>query len=209
VKRFGITQRVEHVESYAERRDCLDQRWSLFVQRLGYLPLPLANIQPEMVPDYVDGLGIDALLLSGGNTIASLDPSADDAAPERDAFESALIREVLQRNIPIVAVCRGMQMINICMGGELSPIAGHASVRHKISSTDIDYTLPESVNSYHNWSITPTDLATELSPMAVDSDGNIEAFRHVERRILGLMWHPEREQPFNELDLRLIESFLI
>jgi gamma-glutamyl-gamma-aminobutyrate hydrolase PuuD len=208
VKRFGITQRVEYIESYAERRDCLDQRWSLFVQRLGYLPLPLANIQPEMVPLYMDSVGIDALLLSGGNSIASLDDSADDAAPERDAFEAALISEVLQRNIPIIAVCRGMQMINIYFGGKVSPITGHVSVRHTISSLDSDYTLPKTTNSFHNWSIAPTDLARNLIPLAVDCDGNIEAFQHAERKLLGIMWHPEREQPFDELDLRLIKSFL-
>jgi gamma-glutamyl-gamma-aminobutyrate hydrolase PuuD len=208
VKRLGITQRVEYVQSYEERRDCLDQRWSLLAHQLGYLTLPLANIQAEMVPLYLDDLGLDAVLLSGGNTITSLNPSADNAAPERDAFESALIREALERDIPTIAVCRGMQMINIQMGGGLSPITGHVAVRHPIVPSQTDLRLPDTTNSYHDWSISPGDLATNLIPLAFDTDGNIEAFRHSDKSVLGIMWHPEREQPFCELDLQLIKSYI-
>jgi gamma-glutamyl-gamma-aminobutyrate hydrolase PuuD len=208
VKRLGITQRVENVESYNERRDCLDQRWSLLAHQLGYLTLPLANIQPELVPAYIDGLRLDAVLFSGGNTIASVDSAADNTAPERDAFELALIREVLERDIPAIAVCRGMQMINIQMGGGLSPITGHVAVRHSIVPAETDSLLPGTTNSYHDWSIGPGDLATGLIPLAFDSDGNIEAFRHPGKSVLGIMWHPEREQPFSELDLQLIKSYI-
>ena len=208
MKRLGITQRVEVIKKYDERRNCLDQRWSLFANRLGYLPLPLANIQAELVPDYVGALNLDGLLLSGGNSIASLDPSADDAAPERDAFELAIISEAINRNIPIIGVCRGMQILNIFMGGRLSPIEGHVAVRHKLISRSNPHPLPEITNSYHEWSIAPDDLSKDLIPIATDEDGNIEAFQHVDKKLLGIMWHPEREHPFNELDIQLIESFL-
>ena len=208
MKRFGITQRVEHIAAYSERRDCLDQRWSLLVQRLDYFPVPLANIQPEKVHDYIESLEIDALLLTGGNSVASLDLSAEDAAPERDAFESALIGEALLLDIPTVGVCRGMQMINLHMGGNLSPITGHVAVRHAISAVEDNYSLPQITNSFHNWCIGPTDLASQLTPLALDGDGNIEAFRHADKNLVGVMWHPEREQPFSDLDLGLIKSFL-
>ena len=49
MKRIGITQRVERIESYSETRDCLDQRWSDLVWQLGYIPIPLPNILPEHV----------------------------------------------------------------------------------------------------------------------------------------------------------------
>jgi N5-(cytidine 5'-diphosphoramidyl)-L-glutamine hydrolase len=208
MKRLGITQRIEVITSYNERRDCLDQRWSLFANRLGCFPLPLANIQAELVPDYLGALNLCGLLLSGGNSIASLCPSADDAAPERDAFELAIISDALNRRIPIIAICRGMQILNIYMGGRLSPIEGHAAVRHTLFSTDSPQPLPETVNSYHNWSIAPDDLAEDLTPIATDEDGNIEAFQNIDNKLLGIMWHPEREHPFSELDIRLIEGFL-
>ncbi len=208
MKRLGITQRVEYVDSYEERRDCLDQRWSLLAHQLDYLALPLANVPPDMVSAYMDDLGLDAVLFSGGNTIASLGSAADNIAPERDAFELALIREALERDIPIIAVCRGMQMINIQMGGTLSPIRGHVAVRHPIVPSQTDLRLPDTTNSYHDWSISPGDLATNLIPLAFDTDGNIEAFRHPDKSVLGIMWHPEREQPFCELDLQLIKSYI-
>lgn len=208
MKRLGITQRVEVISKYDERRNCLDQRWTFIANRLGYFPLPLSNIQTELVPDYMEALNLGGLLLSGGNSITSFDPSADDAAPERDEFELAIISEALNRNIPIIAVCRGMQILNIYMGGKLSPIKGHVAVRHPIISTGSPYPLPEKTNSYHEWSIAPDDLAEDLIPIAIDEDGNIEAFLNMEKRCLGIMWHPEREYPFNELDIQLIASFL-
>jgi len=208
MKRLGITQRVEIIKKYDERRNCLDQRWTLFANQLGCLPLPLANIQAELVSDYVEALYLNGLLLSGGNSIASLDPSADDAAPERDAFELAIISEALNRSIPIIAVCRGMQILNKYMGGRVSPIKGHVAVRHTLLSLDSLHPLPETTNSYHKWSIGPDDLAEDLTPIATDKEGNIEAFQHIEKKLLGIMWHPEREHPFNELDIQLIKSFL-
>ena len=209
MKRLGITQRVDITKKYDERRNCLDQRWSLLTNQLGYFPLPLANVQAELVSDYVESLNLDGLLLSGGNSIASLCPSADDAAPERDAFELALISEALSRGIPIVAVCRGMQILNIYMGGRLSPIENHVGVRHAIISTGSPYPLPETTNSFHNWSIAADDLAESLTPIATDENGNIEAFQHTRKKLLGVMWHPEREHPLNELDIQLIKSFLL
>jgi putative glutamine amidotransferase len=208
MKRIGITQRVECVQSYSERRDCLDQRWSAFVSELGYIPLPLPNILPNQISELLDALNLDALLFSGGNSIARLDPSASDAAPERDAFESALLGEAFERNIPVIGVCRGMQMINLSMGGKLTPISGHVAVRHSVTSMAAHDPLPGAVNSYHNWSISPEGLADKLKPLAVDCDGNIEAFKHTEKPLLGIMWHPEREEPFNPLDVELMKRSL-
>lgn len=209
MKRIGITQRVERVQSYSERRDCLDQRWSAFVLELGYIPLPLPNVSPDQVAKLLDALSLDALLFSGGNTITRLDPSAHDAAPERDAFESALLGEALERNIPVVGVCRGMQIINLSMGGTLTPMSGHVAVRHTVSSMDVHNQLPETVNSYHNWGIPSEGLANDLRPMALDDEGYVEAFRHAEKPLLGMMWHPEREAPFNPLDIELIKRSLL
>jgi N5-(cytidine 5'-diphosphoramidyl)-L-glutamine hydrolase len=209
VKRIGITQRVEQIPNYSERRDCLDQRWSVFVWELECIPIPLPNCSPSQVPHLLDELQLDAVILSGGNSIASLDNSATDAAPERDAFESILLNEALERNLPIIGVCRGMQMINVHMGGKLTQISGHVAVRHRISPIDQSYFLPESVNSYHNWGISADDLAEELQAIAFDSEGKVEALNHTKKKLFGIMWHPEREQPFNSLDIELIKRFLL
>ena len=209
MKRIGITQRVEIIERYHERRDCLDQRWSDLCFALECLPCPLPNTVPENVPALLDALNLDAVILSGGNSIACLDPAAPHAAPERDAFEASLIDEALKRNIPVLGVCRGMQMINLHFGGELIPVEGHVGLRHTLSVVDGNYPLAETVNSYHDWGIAPQGLGPQLKPIAVDSDGNIEAFQHSETKIFGIMWHPEREPSFSSLDMQLIKRFLL
>ena len=209
MNRIGITQRVENIQSYSERRDCLDQRWSSFAFELGYLPVPLPNITADKVTRLLDALSLDAILLSGGNSITSLDPSASDIAPERDAFELALLSEALARNIPLIGICRGMQVINTNLGGKLTPVNGHVAAHHSITLLNKSYQLPELVNSYHNWGIRADNLAEELDIIAADSDGNIEAFEHKKKKLLGIMWHPEREKPFNRLDIQLIQRFLL
>ena len=208
MKRIGITQRVEHIESYDESRDCLDQRWSILLLELEYIPIPLANINPNKVPSLLDALSLDGIIFSGGNSIAILDKTASDISLERDAFEVALFREAVERKINIIGVCRGMQMLNIQFGGTLSKVQEHVAVKHKISSLSDKYTFSEQVNSYHNWGITQENLAKGLTPLAKDSDENIEAFVNEEKKTLGIMWHPERETPFDPNDIELIKRFL-
>jgi gamma-glutamyl-gamma-aminobutyrate hydrolase PuuD len=207
MKRLGITQRVQNVHHYAERRDCLDQRWASMALQLGYLPLPLPNLATDQVPMLLDNLQLDGVLLSGGNSIASLEPESEDTAPERDRFEAALLEQAIERKLPLIGVCRGMQLINFELGGRLSPISGHVAERHSLTQQG-SVQFPDEVNSYHNWAIPRDGLAAELTPLAFDSEGNVEAFECPEKKLLGIMWHPEREQPFRNLDVKLIKRYL-
>jgi N5-(cytidine 5'-diphosphoramidyl)-L-glutamine hydrolase len=207
MKRLGITQRVENIHSYNERRDCLDQRWAALSFHLGYFPVPLPNIAAEQVSFLLNNLKLDGILLSGGNSIASLNPNANDLAPERDIFEQTILNEAIKRNTPIIGVCRGMQLINVELGGQLVPISGHVAKNHLIKHAE-NRPMPERVNSYHSWAIPQDGLATILTPIAFDLEGNVEAFECVDKNLLGIMWHPERENPFNPLDVELIKRYL-
>lgn len=209
MKRIGITQRVEFIKSYGERRDCLDQRWSELMYAIGYIPVPLPNVEPARVPLLVYSLGLDAILLSGGNSIVVTNPGADDVAPERDAFEASLLKFALSNSIPVLGICRGMQMINWYFGGKLTPVHRHIATRHRIFVQPSNFVLPSLVNSFHNWGIKKEDLPTELRPIAFDDNGFVEAFEAIDNRLLGLMWHPEREKPFNTLDIQLFKDFLL
>ena len=208
MKLLGITQRVEKVENYAERRDCLDQSWSELALHLHHLCIPLPNIPQKEVEPLFNALGLDAIVFSGGNTISSLDPLAADAAPERDGFEYELLRLALIKKIPVIGVCRGMQMINLAFGGHLIQVDRHVATQHAIYPKTNIYEFPVMVNSYHKWGINPDGLANELEPLAVDAKGNIEAYKHREAALLGLMWHPERVKSFDVLDIQLITRFL-
>ena len=137
-----------------------------------------------------------------------MNPLAEDAALERDEFEKTFIDYALNKKLPIIGVCRGMQMINLFMGGALSPITGHVATKHVIKSSKNKKQFNRTVNSYHSWGIKPTELAPNLQPIAFDGNGCIESFESTALKILGLMWHPEREKKFNPLDIQLIGSFL-
>lgn len=208
MKRLGITQRVEVVHNYGERRDCLDQQWSNFILHLGYIPVPLPNIIGDMAAEIIKTLQLDAIILSGGNSIVSLNPNAPDKAPERDEFEKSLISAALEANIPLIGICRGMQLINLVFGGALIKVHGHIGQRHTITSDQKEFDLPKTVNSFHHYGILKNDLAKSLTPLAYDEEGNIEAFYNLKKNILGLMWHPEREKEFTTIDIQLLKRFL-
>ena len=209
MKRLGITQRVENIKAYGERRDCLDQRWSALSLKLNYLPIPLPNISGELVSELLDMHCLDAIILSGGNSIAEYDPKASDEAPERDAFESALIDAAILRSIPILGVCRGMQIINVHFGGYLSGIEGHAGTRHSvIAEAGYSSLISHDVNSFHDWMIGRDQLSSSLTSIVRDQAGNIEAFVHNSKSIAGIMWHPERELIFREQDINLLRKLL-
>lgn len=206
MKRIGITQRVDIISSYGERRDALDQQWYKLLLELNILPIPLPNISPEFVSVFVDDLRLDGVLLTGGNSLSHLDFSAEDKAPERDAFELALLSYAEKKAIPVFGICRGMQVINHYFGGGLVKVEGHIAQNHKLISLKESIPLPSMVNSYHSWAVPNGGLANVLDAIAVDEAGNIEAFSHKEKKIAGIGWHPEREIKFNILDLNFIKS---
>jgi putative glutamine amidotransferase len=164
--------------------------------------------------------GLDGLLLSGGS---DLDPSyygeepvaeLGVTVPERDAFEMVLLEHALRRGMPIFGICRGMQILNVAMGGTLYQdlpsqmdhmvLLGHRQETPKWQPThevEVDGGSKVArimgvrdlkVNSYHHQGI--KDLAKGLIVCGVSPDGVIEAveFRDLsERWLVGVQWHAE------------------
>lgn len=203
--RIGVSQRVEVIHSYGEHRDCLDQQWFRFLESLGYAPVPIPNSLSN-VEGWVESMGIEGLILTGGNDLSSL-PDASNASIERDETESALLTVARLRAWPVLGVCRGLQMMNVWLGGQLIPVSGHTAVRHPVNPvevTDSCFRQYGEVNSFHNWGIAPDGLADDLVPQLLSSAGDIEAYTHNFLPWFGIMWHPEREAPFKEQDKQLI-----
>jgi N5-(cytidine 5'-diphosphoramidyl)-L-glutamine hydrolase len=210
MKLLGITQRVENVPVYKERRDCLDQRWWKIIFSIGLIPVPLPNVPSDQIETLLNELNVSAILFSGGNSLTFLDNLAADNAPERDQFEVRLLEWAMNLNIPILGVCRGMQLINHSLGGGLVEIQNHVSIKHVVSFCGELATEPNrEVNSYHNLGILNKELGNNLRAIAQADDGTIEAFQHISKRIAGIMWHPEREKQINSHDIRLIKKFLL
>ncbi len=199
MRRIGLTQRVDVVSGRNERREGLDQRWHDVFAALGALAVPLPN-QPD-AQIIVATLGLDAIVLTGGNDVAE-SPGAQNVAPERDQFERGLIATSLAGDIPLLGVCRGMQMINVALGGFLGRTTGHAGVEHAIEVLEPGpWPANWRVNSYHDVCIPRDGLAAELQCLAVSENGDVEAFVHGSAQCHGIMWHPEREEPPRQEDL--------
>jgi N5-(cytidine 5'-diphosphoramidyl)-L-glutamine hydrolase len=192
MKAVAITQRVSVVQAYGERRDCLDQAWTKFLAACGLLPVLLPNIT-EAALALFEGHGIVGLVLTGGNDLAVLGGDA----PERDAVEYALLELAERRGLPVLGVCRGMQVIQQRFGIPLCRVEGHVAQRQVIR---IDGELKE-VNSFHRFGA--LDSRPPLDVWAVAADGVVEAVRHSTQPIRGIMWHPERSTPYSRADLAL------
>lgn len=212
--RIGLTQRVDVIDSYGERRDCLDQAWTALLDDWSYQPLPLPNTVRNP-GDYLDSLDLDGLVLTSGNDLAHLE-DATQPAPERDEFEHAVVEWAIEQSIPILGVCRGLEFINDYFGGTLSTVEDHVATEHAVSfqsnSNEItgteELTLPDEiqVNSYHDYGLTPEDVADDLQMLAVAPDGTVEAVTHPNYPILGIMWHPERDTPSTPVDHKLFDG---
>jgi putative glutamine amidotransferase len=195
MKKVLISQRCDCISHRDEMRDCLDSRFSEIIWKMGLLPIPVANFlsSPEA---YIEAVAPDAILLTGGNDLYEV--------PQRDFVETALLNFSAIAGIPVIGVCRGMQMINMHQGGSLVSAPSHVSTLHKVTGS----LHPEGrlVNSYHKWAISKQTLGRELEVLAVSGDGHIEAFRHLTLPWIGMMWHPERERPVNMMDFALFSA---
>jgi putative glutamine amidotransferase len=192
MKLVAVTQRVSVIPAYGERRDCLDQAWTKFLAACGLLPLLLPNVT-EAALALCQTPGICGLLFTGGNDLASLGGDA----PERDAVESALLDLAEWRGLPLMGVCRGMQVIQQRSAIPLRRVEGHVEPRQVIR---IDGAAKE-VNSYHRFAA--FDSLPPLEVWAVADDGVVKAIRHSSKPITGIMWHPERSDPFSAADVAL------
>jgi putative glutamine amidotransferase len=176
---------------------------------------------------------LDGLVLSGGG---DLDPQFSGAAhasvygacPERDAFEIALARAAVERDLPTLAICRGLQVLNVARGGtlhgHLPDVVGEA-VAHRRGQTEATShpvriardtelaralgaaALP-SVPSWHHQAI--AQLGHGLEPIAWAEDGVIEAVAlAAARRLTAVQWHPELDMAPGASGRRLFEQLML
>jgi gamma-glutamyl-gamma-aminobutyrate hydrolase PuuD len=197
MKRILISQRCDAVEGRDEVRDCLDVRWAKILFDLNFIPLPVCSELANEV-GYIEQLKPDGILLSGGNDLGQ--------APKRDQLERQLLDYAIAKHLPVLGVCRGMQMLNRYFGGSLVDVAGHEATRHVLEGEWAKKSGYQQVNSYHNQGVVTKTLAEPLTGLASTQDGVIKALKHFSLPLFGIMWHPEREQKLNNADSQLIKN---
>ena len=217
---IGICAAVERVrrEPWDEVVNMVQRTYTKAVQRTGSLALVLppddAVVEsPDLLLDRIDGL-----LLAGGSDVdpasygAEAHPESGRTWPDRDRFEIALAVRAIDRGIPVLGACRGMQILNVARGGTLQQhlpdVIGSDRHRHTPGQfSDHEVTLePGSlaaraagtertgVKSHHHQGIGELGeglVATGTSP----EDGVIEALELPgEPYVLGVLWHPEEDE---------------
>jgi len=204
MKKIVVTQRVNITSVCTERRDCIDQRWIEFLLSLDIFPILVPN-NLEYVKQLIATEKVDGVLLTGGNSLKKYDGDA----PERDIVEKYLLERAISMNIPLLGVCRGMQIIQDYFGNVLGKISGHAGSRHSLVVEDGCYLTElvnsfSNVNSYHDYAA--LSVTGDLVLVATSLDGVVMAVEHSEKSIYGVMWHSEREKPFLDADMALFKK---
>jgi putative glutamine amidotransferase len=208
---YGVWEEVPAIISPA--------RYLQAVQRAGGRAVLLPP-DPEDAQDPGEVLDLlDALVVSGG--AGDLDPTlyGDERHPEtgpvqeeRDAYELALVRGALEREMPVLGICRGMQILNVAYGGtieqHLPDVLGHEEHRHT-PGTFADHEVrlvPDSlaaraagvgrtpVKSHHHQGIKEVGEGLQVTGWAIEDDA-VEALEDPSCPfVLGVLWHPEEDE---------------
>jgi putative glutamine amidotransferase len=197
--------------------------WSYIsaVQRAGALAVLLPP-EDGADPDEVLGL-IDGLLLVGGTDVdpaaygAERDPATTYTTPARDEFELVLARRALELDLPLLGICRGMQVMNVAAGGTLTQDVENVDVHRHTPGVFGDHEVEldagtlaaratgeerHAVKSHHHQGIDRVGAGLVVSGRA--DDGEVEALEVPDKRFaLGVLWHPEEDEAS-----RLIGTFV-
>lgn len=229
--RIGITGLEREVD--ARRRTGVDSAYLAAVIGAGAVPVILP---PMISPAVADTLAaaLDGVLLSGG---ADIDPARYGAAPhpklgaiepDRDAFDLAIITAARARDLPVLAICRGMQAVNVALGGTLwqdlpsehasevphNPKAARTARVHSVALTPGSVIAQAmnvercDVNSFHHQGVRV--IAPGLVASGIAPDGLIEAFEAIGGPwLVGVQWHPEAfHADADAPDLGLFHAFV-
>lgn len=230
---IGITAMSEFREN-GKSFTALNSTYKDAVLAGGGIPILLPINDPEYAEEIVQHL--DGVIFSGGEDIHPLFYGEAPVlrlgllTPQRDRWELELFKKAREKQLPLLGICRGCQLINVAMGGTLyqdidSQVPGvnghHPSgikgdeVYHHIrinSSSELQKIFSAEklgVNSFHHQSV--KELGTGLVASAVSEDGIVEAFEyfHMEKEyIMGIQWHPEAMIGRHREFIELFENFI-
>lgn len=218
----------------AENRNYLSHDYVRSIQDAGGVPLLIPVLDPRQAAAVYEAC--DGLVLSGGHDVDPIlfgeEPlrGLGEVTPARDNLEIALSHLALKGTKPLLAICRGIQVLNIAAGGSVyQDIKGVSDQLHDVSAprwypvhqVEIEQNSKLArilqntsirVNSYHHQSV--KNVGEGLVAVGWSKDGMIEALENIdgERAILGVQWHPEglsdRDDNSSRLFKNLVEEAL-
>jgi putative glutamine amidotransferase len=214
--RIGLTtyREIAAWSVWNERADLLPASYADSIDRAGgvALLLPPSSADPSRAAEAVLGT-VDGVVLTGGADVdparysAQRHPRTGAARPDRDSWEVCLARAAMALDLPVLAVCRGMQVLNVALGGDLEqhlpdrvgsdlhcPVEGEHG-RHDVTfaaSSRVAAVFGDgaTVATYHHQGV--DRVASGLVATGWASDGVVEAVEHAARTwVVGVQWHPE------------------
>lgn len=194
----AVSQKIYYDEARQETWDALDQKLEAWLSSMLLLPFPVPNsLSSSELIDWILRLSPNGIVLSGGNDIGE--------NKKRDQTERLLIDFAEKNSLPLVGICRGMQMVAQYFGSEIVTVEGHVKTRHALDSIN-GKELPLRVNSFHNLGI--PEVYSPLRATAMSEDGFVEAADHTSLPWELFMWHPEREEIYDKRHTKHIFNLL-
>lgn len=186
MKFIALSQNIDYLPKRNEFRNSIDQNILKFINECSYEAILINNfiktkkytLQKKKLFSFLNNFNFSGIILSGGNDIGKF--------IQRDTTEKYLIEYAIKKSIPLLGICRGMQMINHYYGGTLKKIENHVKknnlIKYKKKSIKI--------RCFHANGI--LKLGKDLEVTGVSRDRNTESIKHTTRKIYGWMFHPER-----------------
>ena len=191
------------IDKYGKVNFLTDEDLSNYINKLGLNILPLSIKRYQINSENLRLA--KGLILSGGGDIYKYKKNKINKL--RDSIEIKLFNYFFKKNLPILLICRGFQLMIDMHKIKLFKQKNHVRKSHllKLSNSKFLKHSKLSVNSYHNYSI--KKLPVNYINVASTKDGSIEIAEHKSKKILGLMFHPERNMKSKELVLKSIKNF--
>ncbi len=193
MKKIGIVPTI--IERRKSNNLIVDNNLIVFLNKC------FPNFEIEILYNYKKKIELDIIIATGGNDI--LKNEKNNANKYRNKLDNFYFKYALKKNIPFLGICHGAQFIADYYKSEIVKKKNHTRKNHLINTIFKKRIL---VNSYHNFSI--VKLGKNINKIAWTKDGSIEAFKHQKKRILGIMWHPERYKKIKKFDLDLLRKNL-
>ena len=196
--KIAITQRIDYLRKRNEYRDSIDHELVKLILSIGHKPLLISNLlyddKKKTINKWLDDFKPEGIIFSGGNDFGEF--------IIRDKTEEFLYYWALKKRIPILGICRGMQLIGLLNGTKLKKIKNHINLNHIIvnQSNKKEYLK----NSFHAYSL--ENCPKDFKITFLSKDGEIEGIVHKKENITGIMWHPERDSSFSKSDINLLKK---
>lgn len=198
--KIAISLRVVNALNYKESRDALSHDWPHLLESLKITPIYIPN-NLSRINDFLNAFDLDGIILSSGDNLGE--------NSKRDETETKILNYGIRKKLPILGVCRGLQLINTYFGGSIKKTKNlqHVKKNHSIiiQNSYMQKFFKSNlikVNSFHNNIIQKTNLGKNLIPFAISkNDNSIEGVFHKLYPIIGIMWHPERKTDSNNKTL--------